>query len=181
MATNPEPQTTTTTAASTTKATTSTTAPGNAVTGLQEPPVTGDAKQCPPVPANVDNYSGVNTDDFHASHGGAVCCFKGGIIALHTAAAEVCQFRQTRGDSFRDFAQTRLGLTPLMTDFLVHVAEIGIDPAQFSPAIEVKMAAVMGTMARIVATWAAATNSTAPTARENAFIAGQGDEQSTNR
>lgn len=121
-------------------------------------------------PVNADNYSGINSDKFHKANGSAKGCGKGTVVALHTAATELRQFKQVLGDSFHDFARTRLGLAPEMADFLVRVAELGLDPAQFSPAIEVKLSAVLETMARIVATWATIISGTMPTANGTANV-----------
>jgi len=172
-----QPQTIATTAmpAAPANAPAGTTAAEDRAAGTQEQ-AAGDTDQQPVAPAIVDNYGRVNTDGFHESRGSAVCCLKGGVVELRKAAAEITQFRQILGDKFHDFARTRLGLSPALADFLLRVAELGIDPAQFSPAVEVKMAAVMGTMARIVDTWAAVTSGTAPAA-VNRTTASRGGDQ----
>lgn len=157
------PTTTTATLTPALQATPGTPAAENSAASAQEQGA-GDTDQQPVAPAIVDNYGRVSTDGFHESHGRACCCFKGGIVELIKAAAEVRQFQVALGDRFYDFARCRLGLTPTMADFLVRVAELGIDPAQFSPAIEVKMAAAMETVAWIVDAWAAVTSGMTPAA-----------------
>jgi hypothetical protein len=114
--------------------------------------------------SHADNYDGVNTDDFHDANVSANRCLRGGVGLLHMAAAQARQIEHILGDKFHDFARTRLGLAPMMTDFLLRVAEMGINPAQFSPDIEVKLAAVIGMMTQIVDTWAAVTVGTTPAA-----------------
>ena len=141
------------------------------VPAAQEDPVAGDDDPQAATPANMDKYSKVLTDNFHDSHGRATCCLKGGTAALSASAAEVRQFQVALGDRFYDFARVRLGLAPSLADFLLRVAEMGLDPARFSPAIEVKMAAVMEMMARIVDAWAAVTSSAMPAAICEANVA----------
>ena len=142
--------------------------------------------------AHAGNYPGIETDNFFDANVNAVRCIKGGIVEMVRAAAELRQIRQTVDAEFYDFARCRLGLTSGMADFLLHVAEMGVDPARFSPVVEVKMTAVMETMARIVAAWAAVNSgaaymasgtanvtTTTPTAVNRATaVAGQEGDQS---
>ena len=105
--------------------------------------------RCPAVPTSADNYNEINADAFHDANVSAVRCFKGGVVALHTAAVETQQIKELLGDGFHDFARTRLGLTPTMANFLLRVPELSIDPAQLSPIVDVKMSSVMGVLGQV--------------------------------
>ena len=136
---------------------------GDCAAGPQEHPAAG-VDQCPVAQANVDNDSKVNADDFHEAHVGVVRLGKGFLREVAAAAAALSLIKSIVGDKFYEFARRRLGLSPTAADFLLRVAELGIDPAKLSPAVEVKLPAVMGIMARIVGVWATATSGTTPTA-----------------
>ena len=123
------------------------------VLAVQEDRVLGDNDLQSAVPAVMDNFRGIITDDFHEAHVGANRCFRGGIVELHTAAAEVREFRLTLGDRFYDFARVRLGLSPAMANFLLRVAEMGINPERFSPAVAVRMPCLMEALATVVAAY----------------------------
>ncbi len=99
------------------------------------------------------NELAVDTNAFFEARCKFTRCGKASIVALYTAAAELREFRQTLGDEFYDFARTRLGLTSADADFLLRVAEMGIDPAQFSPAVEMRMPRLMEALGAVVAAY----------------------------
>ena len=66
--------------------------------------VVGSTEPQPIEPVNADNYSGINSDNFHKANVRAKGRGKGTVVALHTAATELRQFKQVLGDSFHDFA-----------------------------------------------------------------------------
>ncbi len=109
----------------------------------------GSDETNPVTPANVNTGHEVDTDEYHEAKGTAVCCLKGSILALHTAAAEVRQFKAALGAEFHEFARTRLGLTPAMAEFFVRLAVLGLDPERFSPAVEVKLPELLAVLGQV--------------------------------
>jgi len=98
-----------------------------------------------PQPASAD------TDSFFDAHVSANRCLKGALVALQGAAAELSQLMQGVGAGFYAVAQSRLGLAPATADFYIRLAKsAGLDAAQFSPVVEVKLARLMATLGTVV-------------------------------
>ncbi|MGA2256157.1 MAG: hypothetical protein ABSG53_16030 [Thermoguttaceae bacterium] len=125
----------------------------NPVPAVQQNSAVGDTGPQPAVPANLANYNGINTDAYHEANVNAGRGFRFGILELLRAAGELRQIRQNLGAEFPTFARCRLGLTPTEADFLLRAAELGIDPAQFSPAVEMRLPCLMEALTTVVAAY----------------------------
>jgi hypothetical protein len=106
----------------------------------------------------LKGQSMINTDVAHEALVDGRRLGKATAAAMLKVGVELKQFKQTLGSGFYDFARTRLGLTPAIADFFIRLSETaGLDVAQFSPAIEMKLPRLLDVFGVVVATYTAAT------------------------
>ena len=99
----------------------------------------------------------ISTDNFHEARVSSIRYFKGGMVELLAAAAELSQLKQILGDGFYDFARTRLGLTRAEAALFIRLFETaGLDAVQFSPIVKVKMPRLLEVLGLVVAIYKAA-------------------------
>ncbi len=123
------------------------------VPAAQQDLAVGDDDPEPAVPANMGNFSGINTDNFFEAKLGSIRGLKFGVAESIKAAAEVREFEATLGDAFLDFARIRLGLTPQMAHSFLRLAALNLDTVDFSPAVEVRLPRLMEVLCAVVAAY----------------------------